>query len=600
MARDWLDILARCKYNPKIVLIILSLLRIAICFWPQKGYLHPDEFFQSSDICGGRYFKSYVQPVWEFRTDKPIRNMLIPTALNSIAFYTARLLQEQPSTYLLLVAPRLVYTLSTFVIDLSLYKLCQYYSSRGLWYLPVSLIFQSSFICLGCLTRTFNNVIETIIFALFLVVVCRTVRPTFRIYLVTPSRSTPINQRVTKSKQLVSSLAVGTLLAIGVFNRPTFLCFAIVPTVYWFIESWKRNSYSIRFSLQRVIVPMIASAFLTSVLMSSFDTFYYKGFHIFTELLTDLTNLDLNSLYTEVTKEWVITPYNFIKFNTNSNNLSKFGLHAPYFHFLINIPLAFNILGLLLYRKTIRFLTRPPRVHLNTTIRIHAVMLLTTLSSVIILSFIPHQEFRFLLPLIIPLAYVFAFKIYSSNRLLSAWLSLNLITFLFYSCIHQSGPISASLDLGPKLRYHLNDDNNQTFINVVAFQSYLVPTYHWNIPRSDQRFYIDVQDSVDDFQVSLEKKLSPVMDRMVNHPDSKHRLYIFVPQLFMEQLISYLQSTMSDNELKWTTLGTYTSHFSGENFHESINLIRREGISMWTKAFGFSLVGLDLTKYAQS
>lgn len=598
MTRDWLDILARCKYNPRIIPIILALLRIAVCFWPQKGYLHPDEFFQSSDICGGQYFGSYIQPVWEFNTSKPIRNMLIPTVLNSIAFYVAKTLQAQPSAYLLLVAPRLVYTLATFAIDVSLYKLCQYYSSRGLWYLPVSIIFQSSFICLGCLTRTFNNVIETIIFALLLVVVCRTVRPTFRIYLVTPARSTPINQRVTRSKQLVSSSTLGALIALGVFNRPTFLCFAFVPTIYWLIESWKRNSHSIRLSIQRVIVPTTISASVTAILMSAFDTFFYKGPNVFKELISDLINQEFSLFYDNLLNNWVLTPYNFILFNTNPTNLSKYGLHAPYFHFLVNVPLAFNVLGLLLYRKIVVYLSRSPRIsNLNTTFRIHTVMLLTAISSIILLSFIPHQEFRFLLPLIVPLTYVFGFKIYTSNRLLGSWLILNLITFLFYSCIHQAGPIGASLDLGRILKSHLNDGGNQTLVNVISFRSYIVPTYMWNIPKTDHRFYIDVQDATDDLRSSFEERFSPVMDRMVSHPEHKHLLYVLLPELYTDQLDVLLREAMSENKLDWKTLGNYVPHFSGENLRDSVDLISKNGLSMWRKAFGFTLINIDLTRY---
>lgn len=164
MTPNWQSILIKCKYEPKVIPILLAILRVCICFWPQHGYLHPDEFFQSPDIVVGSNLKSIIEPCWEFTTDKPIRFMLFPYLLNTLAVKVLRTFAPDPSAYLLLVAPRLAYTLLSFLVDYSLFKLCKYHSSKGLWYLPVSVIFQSSFVCLGCLTRTLSNVPEVVIF----------------------------------------------------------------------------------------------------------------------------------------------------------------------------------------------------------------------------------------------------------------------------------------------------------------------------------------------------------------------------------------------------------------------------------------------------
>lgn len=582
--------------------ILLAIVRISICFLPQTGYLHPDEFFQSSDIVGGNYFESKIHPVWEFTTNKPIRCMLVTNLLHLFAFKLAQTISSKPSAYLLIVLPRLIYTLLTFTIDWSLYKLCQYYSSRGLWYLPISVIFQTSFVCLGCLTRTFSNTIEVILFSLLLVVVCQTIRPTFRILFVTPTRSTPVNERIKTSKQLTSSILVGFLITLGTFNRPTFPCFAVIPGIYWIVQSFKRNSHSIRLTIQRVIVPLTLSGLLTAILISAYDTVYYnQSFDTISQLLDHLSNYRFDEFYSELKIKWVLTPYNFIVFNTNSNNLSKFGLHMPYVHTLVNMPLAFNVLCLMFYRKLLDLLTGSCVYRLIfSTHRVYALMILTIISSLILLSFIPHQEFRFLLPLIVPLVYSFSYNIYTSNRLFLIWLLINIITINFYSSIHQSGVMKACLDLDKVLKNYLagdNQDNGEiSLMNVLAFRCYLVPSYQWNIPRQDQRFNFDLQDTFSDFNSSLSNKLENVFTRQTENPIYSQNVYMMMPRIYMNDLIEYLESQHSINtNEQLQVVNHYSMHFSGEDLSKSFDHLRSTNYTEWTKAFGFSLLKLNLT-----
>lgn len=600
MTTNWLAVLVKCRRNPRILIIILAIFRISICFWPQTGYLHPDEFFQSTDIVGGHYFQSKIQPVWEFKTDKPIRCMLIPSLLNNLAFRLATSIQKQPSAYLLLVAPRFIYTLLSFIIDLCLYKLCQYYSSRGLWYLPVSIIFQTSFVCLSCLTRSLSNTPEVVIFALLLVVVCQTIKPRFRIMFVTPTRSRPVNERVKGSTQLKSSILVGLLITLGTFNRPTFPCFALVPSIYWIAESLKRNSYNRSLTMQRVVVPIALSAALTAISISAFDTIYYNDgdFQIIRDLFDHIMRLRLSAFCSELRSNWIITPYNFVMYNTNVDNLSRYGLHLPYTHMAINIPLAFNVLGLMFYGKILDFIVGSGlyRLVFISTHRVYALMLLTTLSSTILLSFIPHQEFRFLLPLIVPLVFVFAFSIYASNKWLTIWLLINFALVYFYTSVHQAGVVSASLDLDPILKLHEKRAQGVelTMMNVVALKCYLVPTYQWNIPKNDSRFSFDLQDTFNDFNTSIDLKLGRIIENQLENPLYRNELYIMMPQLYEEDLASYLQSNLSIHSSRLVPVKHYSPHFSGEEFRKSIAHIQKYGLRAWRRAFGFSLLKLDL------
>jgi len=123
-------------------------------------------------------------------------------------------------------------------------------------------------------------------------------------------------------------LEIGTILAIGTFNRPTFLLFAITPIFYWMSRGFSKNYnqfvrvFNIRFIL---LLLCILPAVLLFILI---DTFYFER-------------------VTENEADLVITPLNFIKYNINSSNLAEHGIHFRGTHIIINIPLLFNVLSLL-------------------------------------------------------------------------------------------------------------------------------------------------------------------------------------------------------------------------------------------------------------
>lgn len=579
------------------IITLLGILRVLICFWPQTGYLHPDEFFQSADIVAGHQLGAKIVPAWEFTTDKPIRCMLIPNLLNGIAFRIAKVIQLQPSAYLLLVAPRLIYTLTSFSIDYCLLLLCQCYSNKGLPYFPVSVIFQSSFICLGIFTRTLSNTIEALLLAWLLVVVCRIVRPSFRLRFITSSISKSIDKRITKSAQITSSLQVGSLVILGTFNRPTFPAFALVPCMYWLFESLKRNSYSMRLVVQRAALPLIISSLITFIIISYYDTVYYRGQSVVSETFDNLLQFKIDELYNNLKTNWVVTPFNFLLYNSNTANLSKYGIHLPITHSLVNMPLAFNLLAIIYYKKVMMLVSRSGLHHLLLTANpIKAMMIITTFISIVLLSLIPHQEFRFLAPLIIPLVYVCGSDIYTNKRLLGLWFVVNVILVYFYSRVHQSGVTNALLELDLTLKNLKDSRDDSLDISVIATKCYPVPTYAWNIVQDDARFNLDSSATVVvNLHDSLDDKLQPTLERLTADVDCTydHKVFFMVPRLYVQRLVDHLTDHMN-LKISVENVKNFTSHFSGEDFGESIGLIRKFGISAWNEAFGFSLVEIDL------
>lgn len=602
-----------------LVPIILAFVRILICFLPQTGYIHPDEMFQSVDIIGGRFFDSNIIPAWEFETNKPIRCMLIPYLLNSLSFKIAQLIKDEPSAYMLLAIPRLIYTLLSFIVDICLWKICRYYSSRGLWYLPVSVIFQSSFVCLGCMTRTLSNTIEVILFALLLLMVCLLIKPRFRILFVNPNgRASPAFERMKSSKQLLSSLSIGVLLSIGLFNRPTFALFAVIPILYWLCESYRRNLSNVKLTFARAVTPLCLAFILTSFAQCAFDTYYYKGFQTIDETFRLLTSQQYDKFIYNIISEWVLTPYNFIRYNSAVENLSNYGLNPPYFHLLVNGPVYFNILALLFYGRLVSLLVGSGMYRLIfITHRVFALMILSTLTPIILFSFIPHQEFRFLMPIIIPLTYAFAFNIYKSNKLSTLWTLINITLVIFYAFVHQAGVLRCVLYLDPMIKSTLStpDINSSTnMINILAFRSYPIPTYMWNVPSNDTRFYVDTLDTFNDFDRALDAKITKLLstqtlndnndvvnllehDKDTNVTTVLTSIYLMLPTIYEDHLSKSLKSQQGSLFDSYTLrdIRKFVPHFSGEDLDMCLQLLHKEGFRAIKKAFGFSLLHLNIS-----
>lgn len=120
----------------------------------------------------------------------------------------------------------------------------------------------------------------------------------------------------------------------GFFNRPTFILFAVTPLFYWFqrglnVKATYLKDFHIRiFVFLFYCIPVVC-------FFIYFDSVYY-GYITWGEML----NLRISS------DNFVVTPLNFIKYNIKPTNLSKHGIHPRFLHFLINIPLLFNVLGL--------------------------------------------------------------------------------------------------------------------------------------------------------------------------------------------------------------------------------------------------------------
>lgn len=234
-------------------------------------------------------------------------------------------------------------------------------------------------------SRTFSNSIETILLLVSLSL----------IYLI-------CKDGTFKTTCILSSL-LGGVLAIGCFNRITFAGFLLLPGVKLLRYYSQRPRTS-----SLAILSLILTFSLISYAFILIDTSYFKS------------------------SSFVIAPLNNLFYNIQTENLSQHGLHPRYTHILINLP---QIIGPMIIPIIFRN-------HYKTSISY-----LSLISGLLTLSIFPHQELRFLVPLMPLLCNVIDFRNVESqkyvNWLISLWVVFNVIMAVIMGSLHQRGVIVA-------------------------------------------------------------------------------------------------------------------------------------------------------------
>lgn len=137
------------------------------------------------------------------------------------------------------------------------------------------------------------------------------------------------------SHSLNDCFVLATITVIGIFNRPTFIAFAFVPIFFWLQRGLNSRSVSFKDFHIRMFV-FILCGLPAAIFFILVDSFYF-GY---------LTMAEISQLEIGI-NNFVVTPVNFFKYNTNTKNLELHGLHPRFLHFLVNIPLLFNVLGII-------------------------------------------------------------------------------------------------------------------------------------------------------------------------------------------------------------------------------------------------------------
>lgn len=472
---------------------LLACFRIIITLLPQTGYIHPDEYFQTIEVVAGDVFDLEVERPWEFNVTFPIRSILVPKIIFGIPYILLAALTPNLSyilgwdirtPYVMLILPRLVSCCLSFVTDYCLYRICVLYGQK---YRTRLLVLATSYVPVIFGTRTLTNSLEMTLMSVLLLLVADCMIKSDKViyqeeFLESKyaSASTPVER--TKLYKMRAALPahslrrcfpIASIAVAGVFNRPTFFAFGLAPVFFWLQRGISSKFCGIRAFHLRIMLFTLSAvpALITFILI---DSFYY-GHLTWNEI--GMGDVSLSN--------FVVTPFNFLLYNSRESNLAHHGLHPRVTHMLVNIPLLYNVLGFTGILAVSNFLFRASQARWKELPRAQSLMMLMTTSliiPVILLSLVPHQEARFLIPITLPLVFLHAQEIQdldqrpailfgtresiqdkhksqlncpsssstgqkSKRSLISLWLVINCLLGVFFGFVHQGGvyPLTAHL-----------------------------------------------------------------------------------------------------------------------------------------------------------
>lgn len=242
------------------------------------------------------------------------------------------------------------------------------------------LLVASSYVTWTYQTHTFSNAIETLIVLWSLVLIGRIVDDRDR-------------------TGVYKCGALAFLCVLGAFNRITFPAFIFLPALQ-LLSHFRRKPFA--------LLSMALFGALAAFIAVYVDTDFYTP--------------DAKTIK-ELLQNPVITPINSFLYNSSRNNLAHHGIHPLYQHIVANLP---QLLG-------------PAYPLVFTTSLRKSTPFIAAISGVLVLSLFPHQEARFLIP-VVPL-------ILSSIRLpkqyhrpwIAAWIIFNIIFGALMGVYHQGG-----------------------------------------------------------------------------------------------------------------------------------------------------------------
>jgi len=268
-----------------------------------------------------------------------------------------------------------------------------------------------------------------------------------------------------------------------------------------------------------------------------------------------------------------------MQYNLNPTNLANHGLHPPYFHMLVNVPLAFSILGIFAYINVFQILkqtvisakkkTQQPLMNV-----FEAIMLLTFVIPLLGFSLIPHQEPRFLIPSLVPLCFLYGNRIFQRKLYFRLWIIINLILVVIYAFVHQSGVTKGLFEI-----HKIIDQNiDRQELNVVFSRTYLPPRYLLSIPNSSNNTHIHDL-SILDFPISLDNQIDQMKIKNTND------FYLLIPSC----LTSQLEDLFTKHNLqKYKLIKQIFPHFTFEDLESSLKIVTTS-FESFRKAFSINL-----------
>ena len=344
----------------------------------QISYIHPDEHFQSLEILTQLFYKTKGTIPWEYDPTNGARSYVpLLVFYGPIYHLFANVWHSQDVKTLFLFIRLQNFTISFFT---SMFLKSYIMPTPIKERSKMNLYLITSYVAWTFQKHSFSNSIETVILLMTIA--------TFAFQL----------QSAEKSHYMIT-IVQGLLITLGIFNRMTFPAFILFPSIKLFYKYYLKHL--------KCFICLLVTIGLSTITCIYLDTQIYG------------------------TDKLVIAPLNNLLYNMSVSNLSKHGLHPRYTHILINIPQLIGPAALYL----IPYIKKDFK---NWFIKLPN---LSICSALVLLSIFPHQELRFLIP-IVPFICMQLPNI-KPKLFFKLWITFNSIMYIIMGVYHQSGIIDA-------------------------------------------------------------------------------------------------------------------------------------------------------------
>jgi GPI mannosyltransferase 4 len=498
------------------MIALLRLLRLfgALLF---HGYVHPDGYFQSAEVVAGDLMHwKHVYVPWEYSGWPPNRSIVPPLLSAGLPFSIVKIavfvLGPRSSfiPWLARILPRLLcFALSIlweeatvhWAMSLSLKSKSSKSKSKS----SIELANDIRFCMASCWplmtfgVRPFSNTLEAVCLSVAGAIACRR-----------------------GASSHAQSYAFGAIIAAGFFTRFTFLLFAAPLGVYYLLGVWRRGGSA---SVARACVAVGAAGALVGAAFVLVDSLYFSG---------DGGPAQL-----------VVAPLNNLLYNLDPANLAKHGLHPRYLHALVFVPLMLTALAVYSYGDALRaIVTRSLDART-------ALLLACIMFPLAAISRAPHQELRFLLPLVAPAAILGASRLCASRRQRGAWLLVNLALFVLYAGMHQAG---VSRALAWCHERYVSIGGNDASMSVLFYETYMPPRH---LAAIDSAFALRIDDLPAD-------SLSAAIEALRQAAASAHHAFLVCPRQVCDAAAG----------VSLHLVNSFFPHFSGEHMPTSLSVDR--------------------------
>ncbi|KAI0819879.1 Alg9-like mannosyltransferase family-domain-containing protein [Trametes gibbosa] len=433
--------------------IYLGLVLVRVCFAIfGTGFIHPDEYFQNGEVIAGSRLGVDAILTWEWNDVFPCRSIVPVWLTTGLSLSMLHILHKGPllSPRLIFAAQRLPFLFASFILDYSVYHLV-HDSAR----LQALSLLASSYVMHTYQVRPFSNSIEAALVALSLVLL--------RELLVGE------NQPEVSKRRLQHLALLASVLVCGLFTRITFAAFFLPIALEILRYCLRQTRFSLPALLRLLAVPLLVACITTLGFVYA-DSLYFHGF-------LRVSTVEL-------------TPLNFLRYNLLPSNLAEHGLHPRWLHLVVNLPLIATP-GLLYYVLRAEFDLFVPRnaekLKLGVIESMQRTMYWVRLSAISILSIQPHQEPRFLTPLLVPMIAMATnnVRILQWQRpFLVLWIVANLVLVVLFGILHQGGVVP-SLFRVHDIVYADPPGLDTHDVRIIYWKTYMPPRHLLAIPQRD-------------------------------------------------------------------------------------------------------------------